>query len=426
MTLEERIDEHCRRLGLDGCLAVRRSHPELPPCHTLSAPALPDGLPPFAAALARAATQSLDAESIRALFDWTAQRPLEQAMLARDLLASTFVNDLERERLRQHAGRFAELATAPPPLALWLDADEVWGALAAAAADLDDDELDRRVSEYDLAALAQVFRRGRGAALLTEKVTRGWLDWCAVLTQAHFPIWASAVAGLLARESGNATALALWSDVAGDDSLRYPDRLDEDVPSSAFGPARERVPPADLRLIQLALRLRRASHGAPPSVVEELLQVPLPDGGLDASMRVLAARVEASVGVGREEPMLSTLTRHAAKQPSWRYGRWAGLLGMVAAGRLPGADLLQVVDEHWSMFGGSRALYYDLGNATKDDDLFQPLVHRLLGDLEARPQVGDLWVAFAMCFALDDELEARARDQVLGRLRAQLPPHSSL
>jgi hypothetical protein len=98
----------------------------------------------------------------------------------------------------------------------------------------------------------------------------------------------------------------------------------------------------------------------------------------------------------------------------------------VAAGRLQASVLLDAVDEHWSLFGGSSALYFELARVTKDDGLFQPLIHRLLADVEARPQVGDLWVAFAMCFSVDDELGRRAREQVLERLRAQLPPSSSL
>jgi hypothetical protein len=419
MTIEQRIDEQCRRLGLDACLAVRRTYRELPPHHSFVLPPLPAGVPPVAAVLARANTRTLDGDGVRVLIDSIAGRPVEQAALARDLLAGRFVSEIERRSLRELAERFPALAATPPQLAVDLDDDELWSALGDGCSELADNELDRRAEALDVAALAEICRRERGAALLTDPAARRWRGWAEVLSQAHFPIWSSLVAGLLARE-GDAAALVLWCDVAGDDSLRHPGQLDDNVPLSRFGAARDRVAAADLRLVQLALRLRRASNGGTTAAIQELLAMPIPAGNLDAVMRVLAARVEASVRIGQSEPQLDEVVRHAAAHPSWRYGRWAGLLGLVAGGRLPAADLTAAVDEYWASFGGSSALYCELARFARDDGFFHTLIHRAIGDVVDRPDAGDLWVAFAMCLG-EGELATRARAEVWDRLAAQLP-----
>ncbi len=418
MSIEAKIAAACHRLNLPACLALRERYARLPAPHTFPEIIIPETTPKIAAALARANHQALDTASIRTLWEWTAARPFEQTALARDLLATRFCHDLERRALGEMAARFA--ISAPPALAAPLDDDVLWQMLADDAAQLSDDELEARVAELDVAALAQLFVRGRGAAIVTEEAARRWYGWIEVLTQAHFPTWASLVAGVLARERGDVHALALWCDIAGDDSLRYPGMLDTSVPSSTFGKARDAVPPIQLRLLQHALRLRRAANGGTVAEIRDLLAVPpLPGAEVDVEMRVLAARVEASVRIRQSEPNASRLFSYAGSHASWRYGRWATLLGWVAAGSLPTPDLLEVVDEFWRSFGGSSSLYAEVGRFASDE-LFRALVSRAIGDLLVRPEAGDLWVAFALCLGRDKE-GFEVREQIWQRLHAQLP-----
>jgi hypothetical protein len=421
MTLEARIDAELARLSLSGCRAVRGQYETLPPSLAITASPPPADAPPWVAALLRARTHDLDAAGREALFAWTAARPVEQAAIARDVLASRFVlDDGARAALRARVAQAPALGSAPPRRAVGLDDEALWAALATAGDALSDGELEGRVRDLDPVALVAAGRRGRAVGLVDESLRARWREWAERLAQAHLPTWASLHAAALARELGDAGALAIWVDVAGDDSLRYPGQGSVDVPSSAFGLVADRVAAVDLRAAQLALRIRRAANGGTFEALRTLMSAPVPAAHPEVSLRARAARVEAAVRLRIAPDPLDDVFEEAAARTGWRYGRWVTLLSFVAGGALGHDDVLPSIDEHWREFGGSSALWCELARFAAADDVFHALVNRALGDVVARPDVGDLWVAFAMCLG-EGDAPLRARAEIWDRLRAQLP-----
>jgi hypothetical protein len=165
--------------------------------------------------------------------------------------------------------------------------------------------------------------------------------------------------------------------------------------------------------------LRRACARAPLAPIQQLLTVPLPPGGSDdQNLANAAARIEGQIRIKQEPLELTALIRRVSGRPDWRYGRWVGLFGLATSNPVVVDATLAAIDEHLDLFGGSSEVYSDLARFSPDDDLYNRIVNRMLGDLAAHPHAGDLWIAFALCIGSGPRSIA-ARDEVWQRLRAQ-------
>ncbi len=106
------------------------------------------------------ARRGLQPALVRPLLDWLANRPLERALLAWDLLATTLVPDAELlAELRRAVAPFKEVLPAPGCACIDLNAHRAESLIPAGLEDGDEISLFALANEFSLTALAELERR---------------------------------------------------------------------------------------------------------------------------------------------------------------------------------------------------------------------------------------------------------------------------
>jgi hypothetical protein len=366
--------------------------------------------------------RGLDPRLVRALWPTLAERPLERALIASDVLAqSIFSSDdgLVGE-LRQAVRRLGKARPAPGQLGVDLNAHPAATLLATVARD---PALERRPTP-DLLALAYEFHLGaldelgrRGDPLLAKADVRASvLAYARLLQLAHLPSLASVYLDWLSRALGQRTAALPLCETL----------FDAEAPRKIPGDAIRRgdVPDAELNDVAEYLVYRSllalGDAGRAQSMAHDSFARREPDLGppslrLDVVRAHLGAIFPAPNGAGVVP--LARVEQACCGDRLWRY---AAQVRVAVAARSEPARALQLWHDYLTGFGNDYGCGYDLLQSAPEP-VRRDGVRLLAREAFFLPHERAPWKLLAM--SLGDKAAVHAAvTEIDGRLRAQAEP----
>jgi hypothetical protein len=353
-----------------------------------------------------------------------ADRPLERALAAWDILSSTILDEQRDadllKRLRDFANRARQLL--PPPQSLGARFDTLSSAAAVAHEavrwrDADEDKLLQAYTNTgDIGALGELHRRF-GADTIGPAVDAA-RRFGRILHLSHLPTLATlhldyAWSVLGAREALD-DLVEVYADLTDSELLPRPER---------YLPAKT---PADLNTVGYQVVRHEINQGhfteAYAKVKAAAAAVDFAAMG-DDELRVQATTLAVLTELATEiEPSrcpipLELLGRVLGPQSEWRYGTRVFVTHAAAlAGPADGEALLSACREFVARFGSDFQFWFRVGNRLRHPELAQPFERLLLEQLAMNPN--DLYALAATSMRLLsgeksplDELNARRRAQ---------------
>jgi len=354
-----------------------------------------------------------------------ADRPLERALAAWDILSST-IFDEQRDadllkRLRDFANRARPLL--PPPLSLGARFDTLSSADAVAEQAAprwrdaaDDTLLDAYTASGDLGALGELQRRF-GADTLAPAVD-AVRRFGRILHLSHLPTLATLHLDYAWSVLGSREALddlvEVYADTTDSELLPRPQR---------YLPAKT---PADLNTVGYQVVRHEIGQGNFEEAYEKVKEAAAlvdfpsltePELAAQATTAAVLTELAMELEPAKCPVSLETLGRVLGPQSEWRYGTRVFLTHAAAVATAADADaFVAACREFLARFGSDFQLWFRVGNQLRDPSLRAAFERLLLEELAMNPN--DLYTLAAASIRLLsseksplDELNARRRAQ---------------
>lgn len=371
--------------------------------------------------LAQMARRGLEPQLVRAIFAWLANRPLERALVAVDVLAGTLLSPDDEAlaaELRAAASTLGALRPPPGEVAIDLNAHPASALIERFARDA---SLQSR-AEPDLLALSYDFHLGaldelgrRGHALVRAAETHESIRAFGRLLQlAHLPTLASLYLDWLSRPLAHRRAALDLCETLFD--AREPAKIPGDAVRPGDVPDAEAHDLAQYLVCRIQLALGHAAEGW--AVCEDNLSRrdrrlgPLGD-------RLAVVRAHLGTLAGARPVPLATVAAACKRDKSWRYA--ASVRAVVAAAELAptSPQPLQLAHDYVTGFGNDAVFWRDLVAVVPPSAPLRADALRVLArEAAALPHEPSVWRAIALLIGGSTGAAPSLRE-IAARLAAQ-------
>lgn len=349
--------------------------------------------------LAQMARRGLDPRLVRAIWTWLADRPLERALVAVDVLAGALFGPDDEALAAELRGAASLLGPLRPPrgeVAIDLNAHPASALVERFARD---PSLQSR-AVADLLALSYDFHLGaldelmrRGDPLVRKPGTLESIRaFGRLLHVAHLPSLASVYLDLLSRPLGYRPAALDLCETLFD--AREPAKIPGDAVRPGDLPDADVHDVAQYLVCRVQLALGRADEGW-AQCEHGLSQRDRRLGPLRD--RLAVARAHLGVLAGEAPVSLATVAAACTRDKSWRYAAY--VRAVVAAAELPPSspEPLQLAHDYVTGFGNDAAFWRDLVAVVPPSSPLRADALRLLArEAAALPHEPSVWRAIAL------------------------------